>query len=163
MLLIPSDGELVFHGFIAGIPAPKGSKKHIGGGRMAEVSPRLPAWDKALDEALAAHPIAGELVDGPLRVDYLFVMPHNKGHFRASGELKDNAPYWHITTPDKDKLERAVGDALTRNGVIKDDARIADSGTIRKIYGRDTGVHIWIWRLPDGEPTAGKRALRAEG
>lgn len=163
MLLIPSDGELVFHGFVAGVPAPKGSKKHIGGGRMAEVSPRLPAWDKALDEALAAHPCAGELVDGPLRVDYLFVMPHNKGHFKAGGELKDNAPYWHITMPDKDKLERAVGDALTRNGVIKDDARIADSGTIRKIYGRDTGVHIWIWRLPAGEPAAGKRALRAEG
>lgn len=155
MLQLPPTeaGELRFHAFIPGKPAPKGSKTpNRGGFGMRESSVHLPAWNEALNKALEDQgPPEGPL-DGPLKVDYLFVMPRLKSHYRANGELKDSAPYWHTVMPDKDKLERAVGDALTRNKVIKDDARIADSDRVRKVFGEEPGVYIWVWQLDDRRP-----------
>jgi Holliday junction resolvase RusA-like endonuclease len=39
-------------------------------------------------------------------------MPRPKKHFRANGELRDDAPTYHTQAPDIDKLSRSILDAL---------------------------------------------------
>src|SRR5438132_6856342 len=64
----------------------------------------------------------GALVDGPLSVELIFVMPRPKGHFGAKG-LPPSAPSDPIVRPDVLKLARGVEDACT--GIVcRDDSQI---------------------------------------
>lgn len=102
--------------FAEGIPRPQGSKKHVGHGRMVEMSKGLPAWRKTLvSAARAAH--QGPPLDGPVTVTAEFVFPRAKA-------LKDKPAPPHITPADTDKLQRAVGDALEIAGVVGNDSQI---------------------------------------
>jgi Holliday junction resolvase RusA-like endonuclease len=97
------------------------------------------------------------LLTGPLRVDISFRMPRPKAHWRTgrnSGRLKDSAPDFHTTKPDKDNLEKALVDALGAfdscpSLLWVDDAQIAD-GRISKRYvraGEEPGATVAIWEL----------------
>ena len=57
--------------------------------------------------------------------------------------LKPSAPRAKATAPDLDKLCRAIGDALTQSGVLRDDALIAE-WVARKQWARkpDTWLQI---------------------
>jgi len=102
-------------------PAPQGSKRHVGGGRMVEQSPNLRPWREAVrQEALkTGEPMAL----GAVFVDLVFRFARPKCHFNSKGELKPSAPKHMITKPDVDKIERSTLDALT--GVLfKDDAQV---------------------------------------
>jgi crossover junction endodeoxyribonuclease RusA len=103
-------------------PAPQGSKRHVGGGRMVESSPKLKPWREAVrQEALAT----GEpSTDQPVYVHLLFRFRRPKGHYSAKGELKPSAPACHITRPDIDKLARGVLDGITGT-LIHDDSQVA--------------------------------------
>ena len=103
-------------------PAPQGSKRHVGGGRMVESSPRLKPWREAVrQEALAT----GEpSTDQPVYIHLLFRFRRPKGHYSAKGELKASAPKSHITRPDIDKLARSVLDGITGT-LIHDDSQVA--------------------------------------
>lgn len=119
---------------VHGKPAPQGSKKHVGRGIMVEASKDLPAWRKAImDAARDAH--QGEPLDGPLTVTVDFYLPRPK------------RPRWSkpATGLDLDKLQRAVGDALEKSGVITNDARIC-RWVPEKHYATDgnTGATITI-------------------
>jgi len=48
--------------------------------------------------------------------------------------------------PDLDKLERAIGDALTDAGVWVDDGQVVNSHT-QKWYAETPGVHITVLEL----------------
>jgi Holliday junction resolvase RusA-like endonuclease len=65
--------------------------------------------------------------------------------------LRDDAPIYMTGKPDKDKLVRAVGDALVMAGVVRDDSlfvRDHESGCKRYANpGEQPGVWIRIWRL----------------
>ena len=107
-----------------GIPAPQGSKRHVGNGIMIEQSASLPAWRNQLiyDIKKAAN---GYKFDGGINVTLDFRFPRLKSHYRTgkySNILRDDAPLYKITKPDIDKIIRAVMDAMTLSGVIKDDA-----------------------------------------
>ena len=107
-----------------GIPAPQGSKRHVGNGIMIEQSESLPAWRNQLiyDIKKAAD---GVKFDGGINVTLDFRFPRLKSHYRTgkySHILRDDAPLYKITKPDIDKIIRAVMDAMTYSGVIKDDA-----------------------------------------
>ena len=73
---------------IDGIPAPKGSKKHV-----------------------------------PVSLEVWFLMPRPQ---------KPRHDVWHVTTPDLDKLVRAIGDTLT-GPVIYDDGQIVHTDS-HKMY-----------------------------
>ena len=62
---------------------------------------------------------------------------------RNAGVLKDSAPGGKATAPDLDKLCRALGDALTQSGVLRDDALIVE-WVARKQWARkpDTWLRI---------------------
>jgi len=108
-----------------GTPAPQGSKKHVGGGRMVEVSKNLPAWRAAVEAAarLAAGP-GWVPWDGPVSVS------GTVGILRpGSTKFKD----FPAGAPDLDKIQRAIGDALEKSRLITNDARIVH-WDIRKVW-----------------------------
>ncbi|MDQ5860657.1 MAG: RusA family crossover junction endodeoxyribonuclease [Actinomycetota bacterium] len=112
-----------------GTPAPQGSKKHVGGGRMVEASKNLPAWRAAVEASarLAAGP-GWVPWDGPVSVS---------GEIRIVKPRTTKFPDYPAGPPDSDKLIRAIGDALTKSRLITDDARIVH-WDIRKVWA--TGV-----------------------
>jgi Holliday junction resolvase RusA-like endonuclease len=82
----------------------------------------------------------------------LFVFPRPKSHYgtgRNAGTLKPGAPLYHASRPDRDKLERAINDALKIAGIFKDDSQNAAGGS-KKIYGARPGCRITVESL-EGE------------
>ena len=98
---------------VLGDPAPKGSKRHVGNGRMIESSKKLPAWMRAVkQEATKNRP--SEPIDAPVSVFMDFYLPSPK------------RPRYDVPAvkPDVDKLARSVLDALEAAGVITNDSRV---------------------------------------
>jgi Holliday junction resolvase RusA-like endonuclease len=113
---------------VFGEPAPQGSKRHVGGGRMVEASKKVAPWREhvhfAAVEAIAEHEVrAGTYVpwvpmSGGLSLTVAFFLPRPK-----SAPKSRTRP---DRTPDLDKLLRSTCDALTSAGVWEDDARVVD-------------------------------------
>lgn len=127
--------------FVEGIPAPQGSKRHVGGGRMIEMSKKLPAWRKAIEKAL--QEAAGDdfpTFQPPIRVTAHFYLPRPK-------RSRYEGPY---AAPDVDKLQRALGDCLQRAGIVTDDSHIT-SWRADKAWSTRTGARIVIEQLTADE------------
>lgn len=131
-----------------GDPAPQGSKRHVGRGIMIESSKKLPIWrEQLINDIIAAS--NGITFDSGIQVTLIFKFPRLKAHFNSKGGLKSKAPAFKTTKPDIDKLCRAVLDAITLSGVIRDDA-LCFSIEAQKIYcnvGESPGVMGTITEL----------------
>jgi len=89
--------------------------------------------------------VGRELLSGPVQVKVEFVFPRPKAHFgtgRNAGSLKASAPSYVSTTPDLDKLARALGDAL-KGIVLRDDSQIAWLN-IWKVYGEPACARVEV-------------------
>jgi crossover junction endodeoxyribonuclease RusA len=143
--------------FVPGIPVPKGSakafvvkNKKTGKHRAIVVQDnkeKQKPWASMIASCAQDH--FNRIHHGPIRLSLDFAMPRPKNHY-GSGKnahiLKPNAPTWHISKPDLDKLIRCVKDALT--GVVwKDDSQVCAMGGPRKIYGDRPGVRIQVESL----------------
>jgi crossover junction endodeoxyribonuclease RusA len=101
---------------VAGIPAPQGSKRHVGGGRMVEQSRAVGPWR----EAVRAE--TQRVADGippftwGIGVELRFRLPRPK-----SLPARYTVP---VRRPDLDKLCRAVLDGLAAGGAITDDSLV---------------------------------------
>ncbi|MBO0596356.1 RusA family crossover junction endodeoxyribonuclease [Nesterenkonia sp. E16_7] len=153
------------HITVRGIPAPQGSKKGIaikkGGKHTGKVALIESAGDKVKswrqdvrDAAIAAAEETGwQAPRGPIAVDIICYLTRPKGHYRTgryADLLRDAAPTFHTTKPDKDKLERATNDALTSSGVIIDDSNIVGGSTWKQFADtRTPGAHIIIRDLQE--------------
>ena len=90
----------------------------------------------------------GDPLSGPIGLAVEFVLSRPKKHFRTGSKshlLRDDAPHWHTTKPDRGKLLRAVEDALTGIAWI-DDAQVC-AGPVVKCYGTREGVSIVLTTL----------------
>lgn len=123
---------------VNGIPAPQGSKRHVGNGRMVESSKAVGPWREAVRaeaQRVSWHDIPGS--GDPVQVTIMFLLPRPNGHYStAKGKrnmVKPSAPKLPATRPDLDKLERAVLDGLVMGGVMADDSSVV-SLTARKVY-----------------------------
>jgi len=112
-------------------PAPQGSKRHVGGGRIIEASKRCKPWRLLVQTAAAetgypviTHPVA-------IKIKFLFARP--KSHYRTNGQLKESAPIYHSHIPDLSKIMRSTEDAIVDAGLLIDDSRIS-SAEISKFY-----------------------------
>lgn len=140
--------------FVAGIPAPGGSKRGfpikrangtIGVAMTDAGGERTKRWRECVSSQVAAVWQRAPL-DEPIRLDVTFCMPRPKHHYgtgRNADVLKASATDWHTTKPDRTKLLRSTEDALT--GIVwRDDSAIVD-GSLRKIYGERPGAIIAVW------------------
>lgn len=139
-------------------PAPQGSKRHVGHGRLLEQSKRVAPWravvEAAAKNAMNARWLAGngeESLDGPLSVEIVFTV-------RKPASAPKRRVTWPTTrdSGDIDKLLRSTFDALTTGGAIADDSRIVEV-TARKVFpgeGLDAldtpGAVIRVWKLTEG-------------
>lgn len=103
--------------FVPGVPAPQGSKTHVGGGRLIESSRSLAGWREAIALRVRSamnhneHPgWDGDAVEVVAR--FYFRRPRTVR--RAEVTVK----------PDVDKLARALLDGLTDSGLVHDDAQV---------------------------------------
>lgn len=112
--------------FIPGSPAPQGSKRHIGGGRMIEASKRVRPWREVVRKAASAAVGSSPPMQGPVRVVLRFLLPRPKSH-------KDTSTPIGKRSGDLDKLVRAVFDALTDAEVWIDDSQVT-SLVATKVY-----------------------------
>lgn len=92
-------------------PAPQGSKRSIGNGRMIEQCKRVIPWRELI--ASYALSTGASIIRGPIRVSVVFLFLRPKGHYGKRG-LRPSAPKYHITRPDIDKLQRSTFDGLTK-------------------------------------------------
>ena len=103
--------------FIEGSPKAQGSLRHVGNGRLIH-GKGMVAWRNHIEATLkqwAGTWFGGwEPLDEPVEASVAFYLP------RPKKPRLDHA----ATGLDLDKLQRCVGDALERSGVLKNDARI---------------------------------------
>lgn len=128
--------------FVAfGKAAPKGSATAIRKGPRTIViqsgQHALDRWTRTVrDAAMRALGLEDEgqaqPIDAPIYLRLGFRIARPPSHLRADGTLRRGAPEYPIGTPDRDKLERAVCDALT-GLVYTDDSRVVD-GRTSKVY-----------------------------
>jgi crossover junction endodeoxyribonuclease RusA len=123
---------------VNGLPAPQGSKRHVGNGRMVESSKAVGPWREAVraeaQKVLARLPVPRKFEgriywDGAAAsVTAVFLLPRPQGHYgtgRNSGTIRPSAPPFPAGRPDLDKLLRSTLDGLTEAGVWRDDAQVA--------------------------------------
>jgi len=95
------------------------------------------AWRKATaagGREVCKQQLSGQLLSGPLRVTFDFVMPRPKCHYgtgRNAAVLKASSPQYHVTKPDALKLARSTEDALT-GAMWVDDCLIVSEGFCKR-------------------------------
>jgi len=114
---------------VHGIPAPQGSKRHVGGGRMVEQSRAVGPWREAVrtetQRALDKQRLAGFEARVPVMVEITFWLARPK-----SAPKSLTIP---VKRPDVDKLARAVLDGLVAGGAFADDSQVFHL-TARKLF-----------------------------
>jgi len=115
---------------VFGLPAPQGSKRHVGGGRMIESSKAVKPWREAVKwaarEAMAQQ-CGWAALDGPLLARIVFTVPKPKSAPKTRRT-------WPDRKPDLSKLLRSTEDALTDAGLIADDARLVEFSRLAKAF-----------------------------
>jgi Holliday junction resolvase RusA-like endonuclease len=140
---------------VFGVAVPKGNMRaiHLKGMQypiVTDSNRNVKSWSQLVAEganrALAQLPEAERtMLDGAVRLTVAFYLPRPK-------KFKRGVPVAHLTTPDWDKLARAIGDALA-HVVYHDDKQIVEA-VIGKFYAEaDAPPRVDI-RV---EPTGGIR------
>lgn len=146
---VAADASLGF--WAPGLPAPQGSKRHVGNGVMIESSKHVKPWRESVKWAAreAADASGWVMADGPVVLSVVFLFLRPKNHYGAgknSGVLKKDAPIYITRTPDLSKLIRSTEDALVDAGIMRDDSLIVEIGVFKR-YGKKQGAQIWIGKL----------------
>ena len=131
---------------VIGTPAPQGSKRHVGHGRLVEMSKALKPWRTAVEAAARAsmHEWGDTTLTGPVEVDVTFALARPSSVTRPRPSVR----------PDLDKLVRSTLDALVTAGAIADDSLVVELRA-RKVYAptmtqTEPGALIRIY--PKGAP-----------
>lgn len=133
-------------------PAPQGSKKYVGTRRTAagnniplivESSPKLPAWRKAVSDAVKQAMIdSGDLskFEGAVKLEAVFYLTRRPS-------VKREYP---TVPPDLDKVLRSLMDGITAKGegVWGDDAQVVRIEVSKKYAVGESGVAVTISNYP---------------
>jgi Holliday junction resolvase RusA-like endonuclease len=149
--------------FFAGHPAKKGSARARG-----KVMPdgRVKAWtinsdDKAKDWEAYVRLRAQQRIEeegvmpdltAPVKLSITFRLHRPKKHYRTGKrerELRDDAPRWHVTRPDFDKMTRSLVDGLTGVAYL-DDSQVCQTEIGKEyadLYGEQEGAFVRVLYL----------------
>ena len=130
-IAIPERQLTVVEFRVFGLPAPQGSKRHLGNGIMVESSKKVRPWRQDV-MATSGRAYKGEVITNPVRLEIDFFFARPKSHYRTgkfSDQLKPNAPIYASShgQGDLDKLLRSTVDALsfvTGGCIIRDDCLV---------------------------------------
>jgi len=129
-------------------PAPQGSKKYVGQRQtksgasiplIVESSPKLPAWRKAVSDAVVqAMKDSGDdsKFDGAVKVEAVFYLTRPKTVSRA----------YPIKPPDVDKLCRSLLDGMKPCWI--DDSLVVRLEVSKKYAVNEPGVAVTVTKLP---------------
>lgn len=136
--------------FVAGTPQTQGSMRGFVVGNRAvltSTNKQLKPWRATVAAAAREAGWGDELLDGPVRLVVSFWILRPRGHFKAQGILRSNAPtHPHKHVGDLDKLVRAIGDALT--GIVwTDDRRIVAIHASKHYEVEQEGALIEVYSL----------------
>lgn len=140
--------------FVAGIPAPGGSKRGFVNRKTGKViitedCKRSKPWrERVASEASRAY--QGPPLDAPLVLRIVFYIMRPKSHYRTgknSAILRADAPPYPGKIPDSTKLLRSTEDACTGTLWV-DDSRITDTHIYRRFHQRP-GAQIDVWEKSD--------------
>ena len=142
---------------VFGLPAPQGSKRHLGNGIMIESSKKVRPWRQDVMVA-SGRAYKGEVITNPVRLEIDFFFARPKSHYRTgkySDLLKPNAPIYASShgQGDLDKLLRSTIDALsfvTGGCVIRDDCLVVSISSTKQ-YANEVsppGAAIKVVELP---------------
>lgn len=130
---------------VVGLPAPQGSKRHVGRGVLVESSRLVAPWrDSVAYACRAAIAEAGwQTLDEACVASVWFYLPRPKSAPKRR--------IWPDRKPDIDKLARSTLDALGTAGAYTDDARVV-SLRLTKVYADGwTGATIRIGPVTEGD------------
>lgn len=133
--------------FVDGIPKPQPRPRFTRRGNRVYDAGTAKLWKIAIRQAARRHVPRRGAIDHAVRVDLLFYLPRPKAHFRTGkfrGDLRNKSPKWVTVKPDRDNLDKAVLDALTRVGMWTDDSLVVDGRIIKRYAARSPGVQIRI-------------------
>ena len=124
---------------VRGLPAPQGSKRHIGHGIMIENSKKVKPWRKDVRAAAIDH-YKGGIIGRAVEVEIIFLFARPKSHYgtgKNANKLKQKAPEFVTSsaTGDIDKLCRSTLDGLSAKAggtVIKDDSLVVSLKAVKK-------------------------------
>ena len=135
--------------FVAGDPAPQGSKRYVGRGIMIESSSRVKPWRADVRAALLGEDGRPLGSFGKVAIDLVlgFIIPRPKS-------LPKRRTPEATKRPDIDKLARAVNDAITSAGIWHDDSQIVRCLKWKRYADQDETPGCWIKisRYVDDEP-----------
>ena len=105
---------------VTGRPAPKGSLRHVGNGRLVEQVKGSKPWREqvTIAAAVARDSMAWETLTGPARVDAIVLIERPKTVTREH-------PSTH-NTGDVDKHARNILDALVDAQIVRDDSQVVE-------------------------------------
>jgi len=138
----PATTRINLEFFAEGVPKPQGSKRYVGNGRFVEASDVKP-WRAAIANAVFREWMqSGDArpFTGPVKVHATFYMPRPKTVKRL----------FPTVAPDLDKLQRALGDALSVDcQAIEDDSQIIEWHSFKAYVepGGTTGVKVKVTAL----------------
>lgn len=135
---------------VHGLPAPQGSKRHVGRGILVESSKHVGPWREAVVSEALRSGVADLRTDDPVAVRITFWLPRPASHKTPKGLRRISAPPYPHRKPDIDKLLRSTLDGLVQAAVIADDARVI-SVESRKRYADfcAVGARIDITTITD--------------
>ena len=124
---------------VRGVPAPQGSKRHIGHGIMIENSKKVKPWRQDVRAAAIAY-YEGDIIGRAVEVEIIFLFARPKSHYgtgKNANKLKQKAPEFVTSsaTGDIDKLCRSTLDGLSAKAggtVIKDDSLVVSLKAVKK-------------------------------
>ena len=151
-----AQGEQQIEIRVWGIPAPQGSKRHIGRGILVESSNRVAPWRVDV-RAAVQNQYSGETITGPVALCATFLFSRPQGHWgtgRNADRLKPSAPR-HLTSVrhgDPDKLLRSTFDGLSQSaggGLITDDSLIVEVMANKRYVedGELPGAYLTVTKL----------------
>jgi crossover junction endodeoxyribonuclease RusA len=141
---------------VIGCPVAQGSKayfvnKHTGRAQGRETAKGLPAWRSDVRWTALANMNGAPGITGPVAVAISFFFQRPRKHYgtgKKAAVLRADAPKYHTTTPDVDKLSRAALDALT-SVCFADDSCVARLFAEKRYADADkkTGATITVSAL----------------